>query len=215
MAPDYNTISPMTPTQSRPFTSFHVSRKSDDVIPRIAESGRSHSNTSIQYGARGSSLASSAMIGPAPGTFSSDLKNTSLPRSGTPRLELAISRTTTNGPDDDDDLTTQSEQRQAAVRNKIAKEMKIKLGTENLLEALQSKNAKQTKDQRQRVELELGTSRRKLEELHHQLNQEIKRGQTPTTPPRIWTTSYLRGSPLKSPQKPLPMNLKACRPLWS
>ncbi len=76
--------------------------------------------------------------------------------------------------------------------------MKIKLGTENMLEALQSKNPKQSKEQRQKVELELGTSKRKLHELHEELNQEIQRAQTPTTPPRNPMSSYFRGSPLKS-----------------
>lgn len=108
-----------------------------------------------------------------------------------------MSRGASNGLDDEDPIT-QSEQRQAVVRDKIAKEMKIKLGTENMLEALQSKNLKQTKDQRQKVEMELGTSKRKLQELHEQLNQEIQRAQTPTTPPRSRMTSYFRGSPLKS-----------------
>jgi len=109
-----------------------------------------------------------------------------------------MSRATSNGLGDDDPVI-QSEQRQAAVRDKIAKEMKIKLGTENMLEALQSKNAKQSKEQRQKVELELDTSKRKLYELHQELNQEIQRAQTPTTPPRKRMSSYFRGSPLKSP----------------
>lgn len=109
-----------------------------------------------------------------------------------------MSRVTSNALDEDD-LIAQSEQRQAIVRDKIAKEMKIKLGTENMLEALQSKNAKQTKEQRQKVEMELGTSKRKLQELHQQLNQEIQRAQTPTTPPRSRMSSYFRRSPMKSP----------------
>ena len=97
------------------------------------------------------------------------------------------------------DPLTASEQRQAAVRDKIAKEMKIKLGTENMLEALVSKNNKQTKEQRQRVELELGSSNRKLAELKQELDQEITRSQTPTTPPNSRMSSYFRPSPLKSP----------------
>ena len=109
-----------------------------------------------------------------------------------------MSRATSIGVDDADRML-QSEHRQAAMRDKIAKETKIKLGTENMLEALQSKNPKQTKEQRQRVEMELGSSKRKLYELHQQLNEEMQRAQTPTTPPRSRMSSYLRGSPLKSP----------------
>jgi rapamycin-insensitive companion of mTOR len=198
MAPDFNIASSVMPTHNRAFASYHVSRKSDDAIPKISKDGRSYSNSGVPYGPRGSSLATSAMTGAAPGSFSTDLKTTAFPRSTTPRPELAMSRVTSNGLDDDDSLT-QSEQRQAMVRDKIAKEMKIKLGTENMLEALQSKNPKQTKEQRQKVEMELGTSKRKLQELHQQLNHEIQRAQTPTTPPRTRMSSYSRGSPLKSP----------------
>lgn len=198
MAPEFNMASSVTPTQNRTFANYHVSRKSDDGIPRISKDGRSYSSSSAHYGPRGSSLATSTMTAAAPGSFSTDLKTTTFPRSTTPRPDLSVSRATSNGPDDDH-LGTDSEQRQAAVRDKIAKEMKIKMGTENMLEALQSKNAKQSKEQRLKVEMELGTSKRKLYELHQQLNQEMQRAQTPTTPPRSRMTSFLRGSPLKSP----------------
>jgi rapamycin-insensitive companion of mTOR len=198
MAPEFNTTSSMTPTQNRTFASYHISRTSDDAIPKISKDGRSYSSSDAQYEPRGSSLATSAMTAAAPGSFSTELKNTTFPRSTTPKPELAMSRITSNGLNDDDPVA-QSEQRQAVVRDKIAKEMKIKLGTENMLEALQSKNPRQTKEQRQKVEMELGTSKRKLYELHQQLNQEIRRAQTPATPPRSRMLSNLRGSPLKSP----------------
>ena len=198
MAPEINIASSVMPTQGRPFASYHNSRKSDDGIPKISKDGRSYSASSTQYGPRGSSLATSTNTAAAPGSFSTDLKTATLLRSTAPRPELTLSRVASNGLEDDD-LITQSEQRQAVVRDKIAKEMKIKLGTENMLEALQSKNPKQTKDQRQRVEMELGTSKRKLHELHQELNQEIQRAQTPTTPPKTHISSYFRGSPLKSP----------------
>ncbi len=198
MAPEFNIASSVTPAQNRPFASYHVLRKSDDGIPKISKDGRSYSSSGAQYGPRGSSFATSAITAAAPGSFSTDVRATAFPRSTTPRPELAMSRVTSNGLDDDD-LITQSEQRQAVVRDKIAKEMKIKLGTENMLEALQSKNAKQSREQRQKVETELGTSKRKLHELHQQLNKEIQRAQIPTTPPRSNMSSYFRGSPLKSP----------------
>ena len=84
------------------------------------------------------------------------------------------------------------------MRDKIAKEMKIKLGTENMLEALMSKNAKQTRDQRQRIELELGSSNRKLADLRLELEQEVQRSQiVPTTPPTKRVSAYFKGSPLK------------------
>lgn len=98
---------------------------------------------------------------------------------------------------DDEKQTT--EERQAVVRDKIAKEMKIKTGTENMLEALMTKNAKQTRDQRLKVEQELGTSNRKLAELHQELEEEIQRALTPITPPNKRMSSYFRPSPMKSP----------------
>jgi rapamycin-insensitive companion of mTOR len=194
----------VTPTQSRVLRGQQDSRKSDEVgnpgLQRpISRGGRSLSGGSTQHGSKGSLQAMSASNA-APGSFSADLKSTNYPRSGTPlpdRLALSASRLQSQVPEDDE--LTLSKQRQAVFRDKIAKELKIKLGTENMLEALLAKNAKQTKEQRQRVELELGTTNRKLAELRHELEEEIQRAQTPTTPPAKRTPSYLRSSPLKSP----------------
>jgi rapamycin-insensitive companion of mTOR len=139
-------------------------------------------------------------MGPAsaiPGAFSTDLKNSTFPRAGTPRPDTAMSRMQSATSIRDDD-TSSSEQRQALYRDKIAKELKIKLGTENMLEALLAKSSKQTKDQRQRVEAELGSSNRKIAELRLLLDQEIQRVQAPSTPPSKRMSSYFRGSPLKS-----------------
>ena len=135
-----------------------------------------------------------------PGSFNTDLKSAMHSRSGTPQsdgqtgqiLRPPILSKPSEGPN-----TT--EPRHAILRGRIAKEMKIKLGTENMLEALLAKNPKQTREQRQRVELELGTSNRKLAELKHELDQEIQRAQSPNTPPSKRMSSYFRGSPLKSP----------------
>ena len=94
-----------------------------------------------------------------------------------------------------------SERRQHELRDKINKETKIKIGSENLLEALISKNAKQTKDQRQKVESELTSSNRKLLELNSQLESEIERSHRPATPGRDRLSGIFQGSPLKSPMK--------------
>lgn len=135
-----------------------------------------------------------------PGSFNTELRSTIHSGRTTPQSEVAgvtFSRLPAQYKDGDAFIT--SEQRQAMVRDRIAKETKIKLGTENMLEALLSKNNKQTKEQRQRVEIELGSSNRKLAELKQELDQEIMRSQTPTTPPQNRASSYFRGSPLKSP----------------
>ena len=196
----------VTPTQSRVLRGQQDSRKSDEVanpgLQRPASrSGRSLSGGSTHHGLKGSLQALSASFA-APGSFSADLKSTNYSRSGTPRpdlVALSTSRLQSQGPEEDD--LTLSEQRQAVFRDKIAKELKIKLGTENMLEALLAKNAKQTKEQRQKVEIELGTSNRKLAELRHGLEEEIQRAQTPTTPPTKHMSSYFRSSTLKSPSQ--------------
>jgi hypothetical protein len=87
------------------------------------------------------------------------------------------------------------------IRDKIAKEMKIKTGTENMLEALLTKSSKQTKDQRLRVESELSSSNRKLAELHNELEEELLRAQAPSTPPRSRLSSLFQGSSMRSPSR--------------
>lgn len=154
--------------------------------------GRSLSNVAVAFGPRGSSLAQ----GLPPGSFSADLKTITTSRAGTPRTE--------QGPFFADyrpaDTEKTTEQRQTELRERINKETKIKVGSENLLEALISKNAKQAKEQRMRVEAELGSSNRKIIELRYQLEEEIERSQQPKTPPRERLSGIFQSSPLKSPQ---------------
>lgn len=134
-----------------------------------------------------------------PGSFSVELKSMNNSRTVTPRPDAPFPRTAGNAMEEDD--LSNAEQRQAAIRDRIAKEMKIKTGTENMLEALLAKNPKQTKDQRLRVESELSSSNRKLAELHHELEEELLRAQAPTTPPRSHLSTLFRGSPLRSPSR--------------
>ncbi len=156
--------------------------------------GRSLSNAAA-FGPRGASLVPS---GPPPGSFSSDLKTVAFSRGATPRLDSGafVSGDYVRA----DDAAT-SERRQIELRDKINKEIKIRIGSENLLEALVSKNAKQTKDQRLRVESELNSSNRKIVELKSQLNEEIDRAKQPSTPPRNRSSGVFQGSPLKSPSR--------------
>lgn len=121
-------------------------------------------------------------------------------RSVTPRPDGAYRRRGSSNVELDELSST--EERQAAIRDKIAKEMKIKTGTENMLEALLAKDPKHTKDQRLRVESELSSSNRKLAELHHELEEELLRAQAPSTPPRNrFSMSFFRGSPRRSPSR--------------
>ncbi|KIV89971.1 hypothetical protein PV10_07322 [Exophiala mesophila] len=189
----------VTPTQGRAFAARPLSRKSDDITSSHRPSfqdGRSTSGGTPHPGQK--SYTGTLPSAVQPGMFNTEMRSAAA--RATPLPETAAANSTRPFPQyQDADAANLSEQRQAAVRDKIAKEMKIKLGTENMLEALLSKNNKQTKEQRQRVEVELGTSNRKLAELKHQLDQEILRAQSPTTPPSKRQSSYFRGSPLKPP----------------
>ena len=190
----------VTPTQFRSFVGRHASRKSDDLSSLhrpSAKDNRSLSGGASQFGQKAfiQSVAGSG----APGSFSTDLKSALQTRSTTPQHEYPLSQMPRShlAKEVERDGAI-SDQRQALVRDKIAKEMKIKLGTENMLEALMSKPSKQVRDQKQRIEQELGSSNRKLAELKLELDQEIQRAQTPNTPPTKRMSSYFRGSPLKS-----------------
>lgn len=191
----------VTPTQRVAFK--HSSRKSDD-LSSTWQRPSTKSNRSMSGGTThlGQPIFGKSVTGNGPpGSFSTELKSALQSRSTTPQNEQnppmprPSFQSARNG-----DWTDSSESRQAFVRDMIAKEMKIRMGTENLLEALMGKNAKQSKDQRMKIEQELGTSNRKIAELRQQLDQEIQRGTSPNTPPSKRMSSYFRGSPLRSPR---------------
>ena len=205
MAPAVSPGTSVTPTQN---TVFRQARSaSNEEKPandgtggvfaslRTGKDGRSMSSTSVMFTPRGSSLAPS---GPPPGSFSSNLKVAGFGRHPATRPEL-------NAHVSSDDMYLDdgrdSERKQTEFREKINKEIKIKIGSENLLEALISKNAKQTKDQRLKVELELSSSNRKIAELRSQLELEIERAKRPSTPTHGHLSNNFRGSPLRSPSR--------------
>ncbi|GFF30740.1 protein ste16 [Aspergillus udagawae] len=167
---------------------------------RPGRNGRSQSGNSASIRPRGGSGGSLAPSLGGPGSFSSELKSMTTSRSVTPRPDGTYRRRGSSNVELDELSST--EERQAAIRDKIAKEMKIKTGTENMLEALLAKDPKHTKDQRLRVESELSSSNRKLAELHHELEEELLRAQAPSTPPRNrFSMSLFRGSPRRSPSR--------------
>ncbi|CAI7600943.1 unnamed protein product [Penicillium pancosmium] len=169
----------------------------NDAVPRSGRNGRSGSGGSATTGTRGPSSLAPSFGGP--GSFSAELKSMTS-RSTTPRADGTYTRRASKSIGEED-LNT-SEERVAFLRGKIAKETKIKIGTENMLEALLAKPPKQTKEQRLKVESELSTSNRKLAELQHELEEELLRAQAPaTTPPRSRLSSLFRGSPMRSPSR--------------
>ena len=199
MASELNSAYSVTPTQNRaPNLHHHESRKSEEIVGINVppKTNRSFSGGSAQNGYRHPAMSTTANM-PAPGSFSTDLKSTNYGRNAQSRPELSVVRVHSSGAEEDTAIA--SEHRQAIMRDKIAKELKIKVGTENMLEALLSKNAKQSKDQRLRVEQELSTSNRKIANLKMELEEEIQKANTPVTPPRKRMSSYfLRVSPMKT-----------------
>ncbi|KAF2645104.1 hypothetical protein P280DRAFT_466340 [Massarina eburnea CBS 473.64] len=121
--------------------------------------------------------ASYATAREAPGSFSSQLRPTTS-HDGRLRPDFDTHAIIVG-----DDSSSTTEQRQAELQDRIEKETKIKIGSENLLEALNAKNAKNTRDQRQQVEEQLNISNRKLQALKSGLAIEIQRAKEVKSPP--------------------------------
>jgi hypothetical protein len=100
--------------------------------------------------------------------------------------------------DDDDQGTAQA---LASLKDRLNREMKIKEGSENMLEALNTKKAKQTKDQRQRVEAELNASNIRIKDLRQKITeaQRTRAAPPPTTPTRNRTQESVNSKGIKSP----------------
>ncbi|KAF2432788.1 hypothetical protein EJ08DRAFT_114027 [Tothia fuscella] len=164
------TVTPSTPSYNS------MASTADTIIPSdhsllqpsrvtAGKDGRSLSSASL-YPPRGQSLGVS---GPPPGSFSSDLRST-ISRAETPRPDFN-SLSSFAG----EDVKSVSEKRQAELNKEIDKERRIKVGSENLLEALNSKNAKQFKEQKVKVEAELNMSNKRLAELEQEMDVEKRR----------------------------------------
>jgi rapamycin-insensitive companion of mTOR len=164
--------------QSTPYNANGLKPTSDrDGLQPGALGNGARSNTSMSFGPRGSSLAPS----PTPGSFSSNMRNQLAPSRTGSGQDVNASMVNLERLDEDDGLIP--EQVLSTLRESLNREMKIKEGSENMLEALNTKKAKQTKEQRQRVEAELNSSNQKIKELRNQIS-ELQRPKPPTTPTR-------------------------------
>ena len=132
--------------------------------------------SNVSFAPRGSSLATT----PAPGSFSANIRSLAPSRAGS---ALDINASTVNLDRPEEDGGQGSEQMITNLRETLNREVKIKEGSENMLEALNTKKAKQTKEQRQRVEAELNSSNAKIRDLKNQIF-ELQRPKIPTTPTR-------------------------------
>lgn len=98
---------------------------------------------------------------------------------------------------DEDDSTTPVKIL-SNLREMLSREMKIKEGSENMLEALNTKKAKQTKEQRQRVEAELNISNQKIRDLRLKIT-EMQKPKPPTTPTRSRMDALFQSNGVRSP----------------
>lgn len=164
----------------------------DGLQPPAANGGRNLSASAVSFASRGPSLNPS----PMPGSFSSELRSQmNVSRAGS-RLDMFPSLEKL----DEDDRPT-NEKTLAHLREALGREMKIKEGSENMLEALNSKKAKQTKEQRQRVEAELHSSNLRIKDLRQKITDAQRVRAVPTTPTRTRTDGGLFPGPngMRSP----------------
>lgn len=164
-------------------------------------SGRSLATSGVMFAPRGSSLNPS----PAPGSFVSDLRNQTGPSRAGSRIDVYNPERTSielehDDEDDDDDSTAMARRSLAALRDLLNRELKIKEGSENMLEALNSKKAKQTKDQRQRVEAELNSSNLRIKELRQRISDTQRPRPVLHTPTRARIDPLTLATGLRSPQ---------------
>jgi hypothetical protein len=107
----------------------------------------------------------------------------------------------TNASYGDEDPRAVSEKRQAELRDEIEKETKIKIGSENMLEALNAKNAKGGKEQKRKVEEALNTTNRKLLELRIGLEVEIQRSKEAFAASEAGLPSMIRSGFARPPSR--------------
>jgi len=162
---------------------------------RLGRDGRSMSTFSLVSKAIPGSVAT---YNNAPGSFSTDLRSTGNPRHDSMRPQrpsfVSYHSTRTQEAEDKDG----SDARQVELKEAIAREEKIKSGSENLLEALNAKSAKQAKEQRQRVESELNASNRKIAQLKLNLEAEIQHAKERSPSPVGRLSKLFRSVPTRS-----------------
>jgi len=175
-------------------TTIRTSLDRDGLQPGTANGGRAMPNSGVSFASRGASLAPS----PAPGSFSSAMRGQFSQLRNNPSQDTGpAARESLDGPDD----PYSTGQLLSGLRDQLNREMKIKEGSENMLEALNNKKAKQTKEQRNKVEAELNMSNQKIKNLRNQITELQKPKPSPATPSRARMEGLFQSSNgLRSPQ---------------
>ncbi|RYP62271.1 hypothetical protein DL771_009801 [Monosporascus sp. 5C6A] len=167
-----------------------LDRDGSSLRPPASNSGvRNVSGSTVSFAPSGPSLNPS----PGPGSFSSELRSQMMTsRAGSRADAYSLDKL-----DEDDGFEV--EHTLAALKDSLNRELKIREGSENLLEALNAKKAKQTKEQRIRVEAELTASNSRIKELKQKIHDAQRTKATPTTPTRNRTDGALPGAVVRSP----------------
>lgn len=135
---------------------------------------------------------------PGPGSFSSDLRSHAVSSRAVSRGGEGYGAMDRLNEDEDD---AAAEKTLASLRETLKREIKIKEGSENMLEALNSKKAKQAKDQRQRVEAELKASNQRIRLLTDRIAEAEQNRIAPLTPSRTRADIVFQSSTgLRSPK---------------
>lgn len=130
---------------------------------------------------------------PAQGSFNPDLRSQMTASRAGSRADIYNLEKVEEDEDVSPDETIKS------LMDSLTRELKIKEGSENLLEALNIKKAKQTKDQRLRVEAELTSSNQRIKDLKQKLTDAQRQKAAPASPNRT-RTEGLVNSGMRSPQ---------------
>lgn len=155
----------------------------------IANGARTMSSSGASFAPRGASLNPSQ----APGSFSSDLRSQATQSRAGSRTDLY----TRDKLDEEEDSVVENTLN--TLKDSLSREMKIKEGSENMLEALNAKKAKQTKEQRQRVEAELTASNTRIKELKQKISDAQRSKGVPSTPTRPRNEGLLHNTNIRSP----------------
>ncbi|RMJ16167.1 hypothetical protein CDV36_004198 [Fusarium kuroshium] len=193
MTPPSHSSQQNLPQQLAGRTSFD--RDGSGLQPPNGANARNLSASAVSFAPRGSSLNI------APGSFSSELRS----RAGSRTDAASVYPGSFMDKVEEDDMDSVVEKNLTGLKERLNREMKIKEGSENMLEALNSKKAKQTKEQRLKVEAELNASNSRIRELRQRISDaQQTRKAPPTTPTRNRTGSNVlessRPSEVRSPQ---------------
>ncbi|PNY26736.1 Protein ste16 [Tolypocladium capitatum] len=171
-----------------------LDRDGTALQPPNGAAARNPSASAVSFAPRGNPT-----IGP--GSFSSELRSQMMSSRAGSRVDVSMHPGSVMDKVDENDSGVATEQALSALRDRLNREMKIKEGSENMLEALNIKKAKQTKEQRQRVEAELSASNSRIKELRQKITDAQRtKPPPPTTPTRNRTQeAKVQSNALRSP----------------